>query len=292
MHSFDYPDNACVRYDRRTRTEKAVQGMERIFDRCRDLNPSDNTRPVRDGAFIRTHYKQLKSVISECFGRYTNTGQQDGSEDDKYDTWCEFAAPFPDVVCYSYALMSFETLNQFGKLMPLAVARQTGILGQKRVRVSANNTSSSTNTNTSMRTAIRSPTSNNGSNEDEDSEDERSDGDHSKQRDGEEDDDDLYSSPSAKRQPSQTKSAVAKRNYRKGLKVKSTKGECALVVTVLCLFFHIFVVLCQAITTSHQLTIMLTTLRQVAAIAAESQRHSQRTREHWTSTRCCRVIDS
>eukprot|EP01034_Spumella_vulgaris_P041638 gene41638-51589_t len=44
--TYDYPDNACVRYDRRTKEEKAVVGMELIFRRCSDLNPSDNTRPL------------------------------------------------------------------------------------------------------------------------------------------------------------------------------------------------------------------------------------------------------
>jgi hypothetical protein len=103
--------------------------MEFIFSRCSDLNPRDETRPLRDGGWLRTQFSLLKSTISECFGRFTNTGQQDGSEFDKYDIWSRFAAQFSDVVCYSYSLLSHEAMINLGKLLPPTVARQTGILG-------------------------------------------------------------------------------------------------------------------------------------------------------------------
>eukprot|EP01034_Spumella_vulgaris_P025655 gene25655-32133_t len=113
-----YP-NACVRYRTSARgpVASAVAGMEKIYERCKDLNPSNEDRPFRDGAFLREHWKKLKS-----------TGQQDGTATDKYDTWREFSERDRDVVVYSYAVLSHQMIENLGKLMPPHVARQTDIL--------------------------------------------------------------------------------------------------------------------------------------------------------------------
>jgi hypothetical protein len=68
--------------------------------------------------------------------KQSNIGEQDGSSSDKYDIWSRFAAQFSDVVCHSYSLLSHEAMLNMGKLLPLTVARQTGILGKHQHSVS------------------------------------------------------------------------------------------------------------------------------------------------------------
>jgi hypothetical protein len=78
----------------------AVTGMESIAADCHDLNPSMPDRPLRDAAWMRYHYRDLKANITKCYMNYCRSGNQE--EENVYDEWYKFAAMFKiDWLTYS-----------------------------------------------------------------------------------------------------------------------------------------------------------------------------------------------
>lgn len=116
--------NACVEYDEMTYavrlvngTYVAVPGMENIAAKCWDLDPSDATRPARDGGCIRQLFKELRSKITMVRENYKKSGNQEA--ENIYDEWVNFSSPMGnDVVTYSRAVLGNELLDNLGKALP------------------------------------------------------------------------------------------------------------------------------------------------------------------------------
>ena len=106
---------------------KAVPGMEIMLAYCHDINPSAVDRPIRDGGWLRTQYRELKGKISVCFNNYRRSGNQE--LENIYDAWVPFAVAFNnDIVVYARAVLSDDDMNRLGRALPIEVQRDTGAI--------------------------------------------------------------------------------------------------------------------------------------------------------------------
>ena len=63
-------------------------GMEMVAHRCFDINPSPKNCPNRDGAWIRSKWKELKSKLSVYHADFMRSSNQDA--ENIMDEWCMF----------------------------------------------------------------------------------------------------------------------------------------------------------------------------------------------------------
>eukprot|EP01039_Chlorochromonas_danica_P015809 gene15809-18633_t len=96
--------------------------MELIAARCFDIDPSAPNRPLRDGGWIRTKYKEMKSKLSVAYSNFTRSGNQDA--ENPYDEWIPFADD--DVIVYARAIMTKSDFEYLGKALPCDAQMDTG----------------------------------------------------------------------------------------------------------------------------------------------------------------------
>jgi hypothetical protein len=124
-------DNPCVRKGVLSAEGLpiAISGLEAVFDFCSDINPSQAQRPMRDGAWVRKHFKEMKTVMSVAYANYRKSGNQEA--EDYYAEIVKFCKG-DEITVYGFMLFDKADLEQMGKALPENVQRDTGILGEKR----------------------------------------------------------------------------------------------------------------------------------------------------------------
>jgi hypothetical protein len=131
IRAFSYITNAFFSKKRRLPEWKDILenifGMEKIASYCFDINPSMNGRPVRDGGWIRTQYRELKTKMSVCFNNYNRSGNQEA--ENVYDSWVNFSTTFNnDVITYSRTILNDDHMDQLGRALPQEIQRDTGVV--------------------------------------------------------------------------------------------------------------------------------------------------------------------
>jgi hypothetical protein len=119
--------NACILPGRFTAagTFVSVPGIQAIADYCHDFNPSNSDRPIRNGHWIRSKYKDLKGKISICFNNYHTSGNQ--AAENVYDEWIKFSTAFNlDIMHYARAIFTDTEMDHIGRALPAAAQRDTG----------------------------------------------------------------------------------------------------------------------------------------------------------------------
>eukprot|EP01032_Pedospumella_encystans_P033088 gene33088-37389_t len=82
-------------------TYRARDGMESIAAETWEINPTAKDRPLRDGGWIRTTWRDLRAKLSVCWANFKRSGQQDA--ENLFDEWCKFSKAFNnDVITYAY----------------------------------------------------------------------------------------------------------------------------------------------------------------------------------------------
>lgn len=110
-------------------TYVARPGMELIARYTHDLDPCAESRPIRDGAWIRIQLRTYRARVSVCWSNFKRSGQQDA--ENLYDEWCKFSTTFgDDIITYSYAIFSHEMLDHMGKRLADNMQVDTGVLGE------------------------------------------------------------------------------------------------------------------------------------------------------------------
>ena len=104
----------------------SAPGMESLAFKCYDIDPSMPTRPLRDGGWLRTKFKELKTAITKCYARFLRSGNQDA--DNIYDEWALFADD--DVTLYSKAIMTKADMEYLGKAIPEEAQSDTGVIDE------------------------------------------------------------------------------------------------------------------------------------------------------------------
>ena len=103
----------------------ATPGMQEIAVFCHSFNPTSAGRPDRDGGWIRTKFKELKTKISVCFNNYHRSGNQDA--ENIYDEWVKFSAAFnSDIIHYARAIFTDTDMNSIGRALEVELQRDTG----------------------------------------------------------------------------------------------------------------------------------------------------------------------
>lgn len=110
-------------------TYVARPGMELIARFTHDLDPSAESRPIRDGAWIRLQLRTLRGKLSVCWANFKRSGQQDA--ENLCDEWCNFSTTFgDDVITYAYSIFTHEMLDHLGKRLPDGMQVDSGVLGE------------------------------------------------------------------------------------------------------------------------------------------------------------------
>eukprot|EP01036_Dinobryon_divergens_P029171 gene29171-38235_t len=119
--------NACIVPNHLTVAGTYISnpGMQAIAYYCHDFNSCIPERPIRDGYWVRSKYKELKGKLSVCFNNYHLSGNQDA--ENIYDEWIKFSTAFnADIIHYARALFSDTEMDQIGRALPVEAQRDTG----------------------------------------------------------------------------------------------------------------------------------------------------------------------
>jgi hypothetical protein len=126
-------DNACIVPNQTDESGRYVpeSGMEMVARKCFDINPSPKNRPTRDGAWIRSKWKELKSKLSVYHADFMRSSNQDA--ENLNDEWCMFLekrGSIEDVYFYAYTIFTDDDFNYLGKSLPRDVQMDTGALDE------------------------------------------------------------------------------------------------------------------------------------------------------------------
>lgn len=118
--------NATIKYvdGLPTTPFQAVSSLGTLANSCWELNPSDMSRPDRDGAWIRKNWKVIRATLTKIREDFKKSGQQDA--ENIYDEWFKFSGDYGDVYTYAIAVLDWSIMDQLGKALPDAVQRDTG----------------------------------------------------------------------------------------------------------------------------------------------------------------------
>jgi hypothetical protein len=125
--------NACIIPDRANESGCYIPeaGMEMVARRCFDINPSPKNRPVRDGAWLRSKWKELKSKLSVYHADFMRSGNQDA--ENLVDEWCTFLenrGGVEDVYFYAFTILTSDDFNCLGKALPKEAQMDTGAIDE------------------------------------------------------------------------------------------------------------------------------------------------------------------
>jgi hypothetical protein len=105
--------------------------MEMVARRCFDINPSPKNCPTRDGAWIHSKWKELKSKLSVYHADFMRSGNQDA--ENLNDEWCMFLEKrggIEDVYFYAHTIFTDDDFNYLGKALLREVQMDTGALDE------------------------------------------------------------------------------------------------------------------------------------------------------------------
>jgi hypothetical protein len=100
------------------------------------INPTDETRPLRDGAWCERIWKEIRSATSCINQSYRNSGNQDA--ENIYTEWIKYCENYSEVYKYVKAVFSDGYMDNMGLALPRAQQRDTGALRDPRDRVLSN----------------------------------------------------------------------------------------------------------------------------------------------------------
>jgi hypothetical protein len=100
--------NACIIPDKTGKSGYYVPepGMEMVARRCFDINPASKNHPDRDGAWVHSKWKELKSKLSVYHADFMHSGNQDA--ENLTDEWCTFLerrGGVEDASFYSFTIL-------------------------------------------------------------------------------------------------------------------------------------------------------------------------------------------
>jgi hypothetical protein len=127
------PQNMAVDYGdggEKTRDPRGDHISPGVVDLLYDLDPNEENRPSRDGAWIKATWRRICKDVSLCFERFSASGSQNGDTTtlDGVNEWVfNFAAQFDQAVMYAGLICATNTLQTLGKLLPVG-GEESGVL--------------------------------------------------------------------------------------------------------------------------------------------------------------------
>ena len=120
--------NATIEYvnDVAVNPYQARRGFESMAVFTHGINPTDDSRPLRDGAWCEKIWKEIRSATSRINENYRKSGQQDA--ENVNTEWIKFCENYSDVYKYVKAVLSEGHMDNMGRALPRAQQRDTGAL--------------------------------------------------------------------------------------------------------------------------------------------------------------------
>jgi hypothetical protein len=100
------------------------------FEKLKDINPSMVTRPERDGAWVETQWKKIRSDISQTHSGFHQSGNQDA--ENLHEEWAKSASYYQmaDHIVYSDLLIDDDRREGFGKKAAKAHGKDSCVTGE------------------------------------------------------------------------------------------------------------------------------------------------------------------
>lgn len=121
--------NPCCEYgEGGIKLETAAPGYEFLHPFCKDINPSNHTRPIRDASWFQSKWDELKTGLTKVYANFVKSGNQDF--ENKHMEWAKFTQN-DDIKLYSIAIFDAGPTGDFvkiGKLLPPEVQSDTGLI--------------------------------------------------------------------------------------------------------------------------------------------------------------------
>jgi hypothetical protein len=102
-------------------------GMESVAVFTHTINPQDDNRPKRDGAWCEKIWKEIRGSASRINENYRKSGNQDC--ENQYTEWISFCDNYSDVYKYFKCVVDDGFLDNLGRALPANQQRDTGALG-------------------------------------------------------------------------------------------------------------------------------------------------------------------
>jgi hypothetical protein len=116
--------NACIVPPQKDESGCYVpeSGMGMVVHRCFDINPSPQNHPNRDGAWICSKWKELKSNLSVYHADFMRLGNHDAENiTDELCMFLEKHGGVEDVYFYAFTIFTYDDFNCLGKALPREV---------------------------------------------------------------------------------------------------------------------------------------------------------------------------
>lgn len=101
-----------------------LPGFETMATWTHRINPQDDSRPKRDGAWCEKMWKEIRGNASRIHTNFRKSGNQDAENSNT--EWISFCDNYSDVYKYFKAVVSDGFLDNMGRALPEAQQRDTG----------------------------------------------------------------------------------------------------------------------------------------------------------------------
>lgn len=102
----------------------ALPGLETMADYTYTINPQDDSRPKRDGAWCEKMWKEIRGNATRINENYRKSGNQDA--ENEFTEWLKFCDNYSDIYKYFRVVVSDGFLDNLGRALPSDQQRDTG----------------------------------------------------------------------------------------------------------------------------------------------------------------------
>jgi hypothetical protein len=94
--------------------------MRPLMDKCADINPTSLNRPKRDGAWIRSHWMDIRNQLTPLINKFKKSGEQQA--ENIYEEWANFLTnsniPYGKHIWYVITVMSIHDIFTYSRALP------------------------------------------------------------------------------------------------------------------------------------------------------------------------------
>jgi hypothetical protein len=108
--------------------------MEMVARRGFEINPYASNCPARDGSWVRSKWKELKSKLTVYHADFMRAGNQDA--ENLVDEWCTFLerhGGVEDVYFYAFTIFTSDDFNFLGKALSYDIQMDTFLLDESNL---------------------------------------------------------------------------------------------------------------------------------------------------------------
>lgn len=118
--------NAVTPYEARENGKISKEVATALYD----IDPNQRERPNRNGDWIKKHYSELKTKVTQVWHNFSRSGQQAGDCESKegIDDWVQNFCSGQQVLQYAILVWDKSVISSLGKKLPSGTGMDSGIL--------------------------------------------------------------------------------------------------------------------------------------------------------------------